>query len=105
MERLKGFQRKHLRGLAHKMKPLVLVGQRGITDAVARSADEALKKHELIKLKFVDLKEKEEKKRAIAALEKMTESEMVGTIGHTAVFFRQHDDPEKRRIELPERKG
>ena len=100
---MKGYQKKHLRGLAHNVKPVVFVGQKGITGAVARSAEEALDQHELIKLKFVDFKEKTQKKELAAALEEMTGSEMVGMVGHTAIFFRRHRDPEKRRIQVPER--
>ena len=101
MKKLKGFQRRHLRGLAHNVKPTVFIGQKGGSAAVSQSAEEALSKHELIKLKFIDFKEKGQKKEVVEKLENMTGAEMVGMIGHTAVFFRQHSDPEKRKIEVP----
>jgi RNA-binding protein len=100
---LRGYQKKYLRGLAHKIKPVVFVGHKGITDAVTQSAEEALENHELIKLKFVEFKEKARKQDMAAALEEKTGSEMVGMIGHTAIFFRPHSDPEKRKIRVPER--
>jgi RNA-binding protein len=103
VKKLKGFQRKHLRGLAHNMKPTVFIGQKGVSAAVSQSAEEALGRHELIKLKFIDFKEKDQKKEIVEKLEDVTGAEMVGMIGHTAVFFRQHSDPEKRKIEIPER--
>ena len=103
VKKLKGFQRKHLRGLAHNMKPTVFVGQKGVSAAVSQSAEEALSKHELSKLKFIDFKEKGQKKEIVEKLEDMTGAEMVGMIGHTALFFRQHSDPEKRKIEVPVR--
>jgi RNA-binding protein YhbY len=34
-------------------------------------------------------------------LTKATASEIVGLIGHTAIFFRAHPDPDKRRITIP----
>jgi RNA-binding protein len=101
VRKLKGFQRKHLRGLAHNMKPTVFIGQKGVSAAVRQSAEEALSRHELIKLKFIDFKEKNQKKEIVTELEDVTGAEMVGMIGHTAVFFRRHRDPEKRRIEVP----
>ena len=98
---LQGYQRKYLRGLAHRLKPVVLIGQSGLTEAVLKSADAALKKHELIKIKFNAIKEKDQKKKIISAIETKTRSEIVGSIGHTAIFFREQTDPDKRQIQLP----
>lgn len=103
MERLEGFQKKYLRGLAHKLKPVAFIGQKGITDAVNRSINEALDAHELIKLKFIEFKEKDQKTAIIRAIEEQTGCEMVGMIGHIAILYRQQRDPEKRIIELPKR--
>ena len=44
-------QRRHLRGLAHELQPVVRLGNAGLTDAVARETDRALTDHELIKIK------------------------------------------------------
>jgi RNA-binding protein len=105
VEKLKGYQKKHLRGLAHGMKPVVLVGQKGITPALTKSVDESLEKHELIKVKFIDFKEKAQKEELNRAIEEETASEMVGMIGHTAIFFRQQKDPKKRKIHVPDRRA
>ena len=61
--KLKGFQKKHLRGLAHKLSPVVYIGKKGVSDTLMKSLEEALNSHELIKIKFVDFKEKNQKKR------------------------------------------
>ena len=61
MEKLKGYQKKYLKGLVHSMKPVVFVGQKGLSPAVTKAVDESLEKHELIKIKFVDFKEKGQK--------------------------------------------
>lgn len=98
---LQGYQRKFLRGLAHRMKPVVLIGQSGLTEAVLKSADTALRKHELIKIRFNAYKEKDRKKKIISAIESKTRSDLVGLIGHTAIFFREQNDPDKRQIRLP----
>ncbi|MFH1674895.1 MAG: YhbY family RNA-binding protein [Pseudomonadota bacterium] len=52
MKKLKGFQRKYLRGLTHKLKPVVLIGQKGLTDKVLWSTEKAFEDHELIKIKW-----------------------------------------------------
>lgn len=102
-EKLKGFQRKYLRGFAHGMKPVILIGQKGITDSVVSAIEEALDAHELIKLKFIDFRVKERKKEFIGIIEKKNRCEMVGMIGHTVIFYRRHRDSEKRKISIPER--
>jgi RNA-binding protein len=103
MEGLKGFQKKYLRGLAHSMKPVVLIGQSGLTPGVIAAVNEALETHELIKIKFNEFKEKAQKEEINGAIEAATESEMVGMIGHLAIFYRMNPDPEKRKITLPKR--
>ena len=105
MKKLEGFQRKYLRGIAHGLKPVVFIGQKGLTREVLLSAEKAFERHELIKLKFNDFKEKEEKKEISGRIERETGSENVGMIGHTAIFYRQQEDTEKRRISLPQRES
>jgi len=102
MKKLESFQKKILRGFAHSLKPVVFIGQKGLNDSVVRSIADALKKHELIKIKFIEYKEKTQKKEIAGEIEKKTGSQMVGMIGHTAIFFSQHPDPEKRQIRVPQ---
>ena len=101
MKQLKGSDRTYLRGLAHHLKPVVFVGEQGITDNLIQAANEALDTHELIKVKFNSYKE--QKKTLAQEIEDRTQSEMVGMIGHIAIFYRQQPDKEKRKIQLPAR--
>lgn len=103
MGKLKGYQKKYLKGLAHSIKPLAYVGQNGLSSTVLQAIDESLATHELIKVKFVDFKEKVQKEEIADAIEQQTASELVGMIGHVAIFYREQQDPEKRRIEVPKR--
>ncbi|MEE4356587.1 MAG: YhbY family RNA-binding protein [Desulfococcaceae bacterium] len=100
---LKGFQKKYLRGLAHDVKPVVTLGQRGITETLLLSVNDALNTHELIKIKFNDFKEKAQKEEIMAVICQKTGGEMAGMIGHVAILYRRHPDPEKRKISLPEK--
>jgi len=102
--KLEGYQRKHLRGLAHRLKPVVHIGQRGLSAEAGREFNAAMDVHELIKVKFVAHKGREEKEAITADIEAATGAEMVGLIGHTAIFFRQHRDPERRQIKVPTRR-
>jgi RNA-binding protein len=101
MDTLKGFQKKHLKGLAHGLKPVVQIGKDGITEGVIRAVDEGLRRHELIKIKFTDFKDLKEALTCEIAIK--TRSGRVGMIGHTAILFRPQTDPEKRKIALPQR--
>ena len=56
-----GYQKKYLKGLAHSLKPTVFVGQKGAVPSVIKALDEALDTHELIKVKFIEFKEKSQK--------------------------------------------
>ena len=49
---LRGFQRKHLRKLAHPLKPVVHVGSAGISAPVLGALDKALADHELVKVRL-----------------------------------------------------
>ena len=46
-------QKRYLRGLAHDLKPVLLVGAKGITDNLVAEADGALAHHELVKVRVV----------------------------------------------------
>jgi RNA-binding protein len=105
MTPLSGTQKKYLRGLAHALKPLVFVGQKGMTHSLAKAVSEAFCTHELVKVKFNELKEKPEKMAVLDEIEKETGGLVCGMIGHTAILYRRNPDPEKREIELPKGKN
>ncbi|MFZ5573259.1 MAG: YhbY family RNA-binding protein [Thermodesulfobacteriota bacterium] len=101
MEKLSGAQRKFLRSLAHGLKPCVHIGHRGITATVIQAVNDALDAHELIKVKYIECREKERKAEMADQIQAETFCDMVGAIGHTAIFFRIQKDPAKRKITLP----
>lgn len=90
-------QKQHLKGLAHSLKPVVLMGANGLTEAVLAEIDLALNHHELIKIKVAS-EDRETKQLIIDAIVRKTSAEKVQTIGKTLVLFRQ--TPE-RKIEIP----
>ena len=101
MKELKGSQRKHLRGLAHKLNPSAVVGQKGLTQALIDEIDTALTAVELIKIRFQDHKDKETKTALLDEICSRENCHLAGMIGHVAVLYRQHPDPEKRQVRLP----
>lgn len=103
MGRLPGFQKRFLRSLAHPLKPVVFVGQKGLTATLADAMNDALDHHELIKVKFVDFKEKHKKLALAEQIEEAVHCEMIGMVGHMVTFYRRQNDPKKRKIILPQR--
>lgn len=100
MTELTSSQRKYLRSQAHHLDPVVLVGKQGITDHLAESTSQALDARELVKVRFND--HKDQKKALAEDLSARTHSAIVGILGHVLILYREHRDPEKRKILLPQ---
>jgi RNA-binding protein len=100
MQSLTSSQAKFLRGLAHNLKPVIFIGQRGVTAAVLESIREALAVHELIKVRLIDSPDKRRRADAVAEVQQKTDSYLAGVIGHVAIFYRPQPDPAKRNITL-----
>lgn len=95
---LSGKQRRHLRGLAHHLKPVVIIGADRVTDGVVRKVDAELLAHELIKIRLTDA-DREEVAEAQTILCNHTQAAHVQTIGHTLILYRPH--PKEPQIRLP----
>lgn len=87
-------QRRYLRSLAHDLKPVILLGAKGATDAVVKELDLALSHHELVKIKLSG-GDKEERREQIAFLIDGTQAENIQEIGHIVVLFRRNEDEPK----------
>jgi RNA-binding protein len=99
---LTGKQRRHLRALAHELKPLVQVGKGGIDEGLIHAVDQALTDHELIKVKIGDAAGLD-RHEAADSLASQTKSEVAQVLGYTVVLYRAHpDDPQ---IKLPRPKN
>jgi RNA-binding protein len=105
MHSLTSSQAKYLRGLAHSLKPVVWVGQKGLSEALLASVAEALGVHELIKVRFTDLKDRAIRSSLAAEIAEKSGSALAGLIGNLAILYRPHPEPDKRRIRLPIRPG
>jgi len=91
-------QIRYLRGLAHPLKPVLLMGGKGVTAGVLKELEQALDDHELIKVRLSG----GDRAARAAELDKLIASshaETVQTIGHIAVLFRRN--AEQPQIALP----
>ena len=87
-------QKQHLKGLAHPLKPVVLLGSNGLTEGVLAEIEQALEHHELIKVKIAT----ETKTLIVEAIVRETGACNVQVIGKTLVLYRP---TKERKISLP----
>jgi RNA-binding protein len=93
---LDGAQRRYLRSLAHELKPVVQVGNKGVTDALLEQVEAALLAHELIRVKVHDREALDE---AATLICKGTGCQLAQRLGKTLLLFRAH--PATPSISLP----
>jgi RNA-binding protein len=91
-------QKRHLRGFTHDLKPVILVGQKGVTAALLAELDSALEHHELVKVKLAD-DDRESRAASIERIREHSGAELVQTIGKTASFFKRN--PDRNQYPLP----
>jgi RNA-binding protein len=94
---LTGKQKNYLRGIAHNLNPIVMIGGKGLTDSVMNEIELALDQHELLKIKMPG-NQKAEKVALLAQITTKSNSEPVQLIGRVAVIYRASDNA---RITIP----
>ena len=94
MNNLSSSERSFLRSQAHHLEPVVLIGKNGVTGGAIKTIDKTLDSRELIKIKFRGFKD--EKQILSEKIAGLTNSAVVGIIGHTLIIFRQNHDLEKQ---------
>ena len=90
-------QRQHLKGLAHHRKPVVLVGNAGVTAPLLKEIEIALERHELLKIRL-PAGDREERTKMVQRICDATGAEPVQEIGRVAVVYRR---AKKRRLAVP----
>ena len=81
-------QKKQLKSMAHHLKPVIMIGQNGLTTAVCEEIDRALDQHELIKVKIAA-----DKKARLIIIDEIvdkTASLPIHKIGQMGIFFRRN---------------
>ena len=85
-----------LRKSCHHIKPIVSIGNAGLTENVMSEVDLALNYHELVKIKIAG--NADERKSIADSIVNQSGAILVQSIGHTASFYREADKP---KIRLP----
>jgi RNA-binding protein len=81
-----------LKSRAQLLQPLVRVGHDGISPAMLKALNDALNQHELVKIKFMALKD--QKKVLARAIEVQAEATLVQRVGNTATYYRARNSGE-----------
>jgi RNA-binding protein len=84
-------ERQHLKGEAHQLNPVVLMGAEGLTDALVKEVDRALDAHGLIKVRAPG-DDREEREQIFAALADRLSAARVQAIGKILVLYRPLPD-------------
>lgn len=90
-EKLTMNQKKYLRGIAHGLNPIIIIGANGITESLMAELDSTLSHHELLKIKIASA-ERDDRKEMIDYVVKETGSLLVQSVGKTFVIYRQNEE-------------
>lgn len=79
-----------LKKQAHNLKPVVMIGKKGLTEAVLAEVDVALDAHELIKVKIAA--DRNERELVMVSLVEQSGADLIGTIGQICILYRPNND-------------
>lgn len=84
-------QKQHLRRLAHHLKPVIIIGNAGLTEAVMEEIKLAIAFHELVKIKL-NGPDKNARDAMVKDIITNCDAHHVQSIGHVAVFYKPSDE-------------
>jgi RNA-binding protein len=93
MKSLNSKQISHLRGLGHALNPVVMIGDKGLSETVLREIDISLKAHELIKIKVMG-DDRTLRGNMLEEICEKLDSVAVQHIGKQLVIYRRADKPQ-----------
>lgn len=88
-------QLKQLRAIAHRLKPIVTIAQKGLAETVCKEIDRALSEHELIKIKIMAA-DRAARQEIADDINKMTGAQRIQSIGNIVVLYRAAKKPDPR---------
>lgn len=96
---LSSAQRREYRAIAHNLKPIIIIGDKGLTEGLLQELDRALEDHELIKVK-VSSNDREGRGEIIEEMCRQSGAELVQTIGKIAIILRRAKQPSPKLSNL-----
>ena len=95
MKTLTASDKKQLRSIGHNLNPVVMIGDKGLSEGVMLELNRALEDHELIKVK-VNVADPQERREVIEQLCTDSRAELVQAIGKIALLYRAAQKPNPR---------
>lgn len=96
-------QKKYLRGRGHQLKPVIMVGDAGLSESVLAEYESALSHHELIKVK-IRAADRASRDAMIQTLSEGHAATLVQRIGNVALLYRENKDKEpEKKLRIPSR--
>jgi RNA-binding protein len=87
--------KKRFRAIGHRLKPVIAVGGKGLSEPVVSELERALRDHELIKIKIA-VEDREDRGQIMEEISRQTGAEIVQSVGKTALLFRPAKKPKPR---------
>lgn len=100
MNPLSSKRRSELRAEAHKLSPIVLIGDKGLTDEVLAEVDRALKAHELVKVRAAT-DDRDARNTWMESICEKLAAHPVQSIGKVLVVFRENPKEAKPKAAKP----
>lgn len=91
--------KKHYRSLGHKLKPVVMIADKGVTDGVNAELERALEDHELIKIK-INVNDPAYRKETAQSLCQQHNAHLIQLIGKIALVYRAAQKPNPKLSNL-----
>jgi RNA-binding protein len=93
---------KQLKTQAHLLKPVIIIGQSGLTEAVQQEIEITLNTHELIKIKI--RADRDERNQIREQILSQSKAELIQSIGQVIVIFRKKPAPKETKNTGPRRR-
>jgi len=95
-------RKKQLKAQAHLLKPVIIIGQAGLTESVLKEIEITLDTHELIKIKI--RAERDDRKTIREQIIIETKAELIQSIGQIVVIYRKKPEPKVEKVTGPRRR-
>ena len=92
-------QKKKLRGLGHRLKPVVTIGSGGLTASVLEEFIRSINHHELMKAR-VSVGDRDERDRLIEQLSKESDAQLLQRVGNVGLFLKLRKKDSKLRSQI-----
>lgn len=90
---------KQFKGIGHKLNPVVIIGDNGVTEGVINELERALADHELIKIKIAS-QDREQRKAILEQAQKAVKFETIQKTGKTALIYKAAKEPNAKLSNL-----